>query len=87
MEKKDEITDVSIYIAALQQTFKPANSAKETTHWFTTEEVYQAIKKLDPGSDINRDQVYQAMINAGYKYQSRPGTQSLDFKWMLRSKD
>ena len=41
----DKITDVSVYIAALQATFKPAWDARHTTHWFTTDEVYESIKK------------------------------------------
>lgn len=84
--EKENITDVSIYIAALQTTFKPANCPKEATHWFTTEEVYNAIKKLDPACKIERDQVYQGMIDAGFKFEPRPGTQSLDFRWMLQAK-
>lgn len=43
-ENKDEkITDISIYIAALQATYKPAPDVRHTTHWFTTNEVYDAI--------------------------------------------
>ena len=50
-ENKDEkITDISIYIAALQATYKPAPDVRHTTHWFTTNEVYDAIKQLDPSA-------------------------------------
>ena len=42
--ENDKITDVSVYIAALQATFKPAWDARHTTHWFTTDEVYESIK-------------------------------------------
>ena len=42
--ENDKITDVSVYIAALQTTFKPAWDARHTTHWFTTDEVYESIK-------------------------------------------
>ena len=55
--ENDKITDVSVYIAALQATFKPAWDARHTTHWFTTDEVYESIKNWiqDP---IYRKRIY-----------------------------
>lgn len=85
-DKQERITDISIYIAALQSTHRPAPDVRQTTHWFTTDEVYQAIKDIDPGAKITKDQVHNAMIAAGYQYQSRPGTHGLEFRWMLRAK-
>lgn len=85
-EKEQNITDISIYIAALSATFRPAYDARHTTHWFSTDEVYDAIRRIDPGAEISRKQVHQAMLDAGYKYQSRPGATGLDFRWMLQSK-
>lgn len=85
-EKEQNITDISIYIAALSTTFKPAYDARHTTHWFSTDEVYDAIRRIDPGAEISREQVHQAMLDAGYKYQPRPGATGLDFRWMLQSK-
>lgn len=42
---KNENSAASSYIEALMQTFLPALSEAETTHWFSTDEVYDAIKK------------------------------------------
>ena len=81
------ITDISIHIAALSASFKPAFDARHTTHWFTTDEVYDAIRRIDPGASITKEQVHQAMINAGYRYQNRPGSSGIDFRWMLQAKD
>ena len=47
--QEQKITDISIYIAGLQATYRPAPDARHTTHWFSTDEVYTAIKRLDPG--------------------------------------
>lgn len=85
-EKEQNITDISIYIAALSATFRPAYDARHTTHWFSTDEVYDAIRRIDPGAEISREQVHQAMLDAGYKYQPRLGATGLDFRWMLQSK-
>ena len=67
--QEQKITDVSIYIAGLQATYRPAPDARHTTHWFSTDEVYTAIKNLDPSASITKEQVFQAMINAGFKFQ------------------
>ncbi len=86
-EQEQKITDISIHIAALSASFKPALDARHTTHWFTTDEVFDAIRRIDPGAQITKDQVHQAMHDAGYRYRNRPGSAGLDFRWMLLAKD
>ncbi len=81
---KNENSAASSYIEALMQTFLPALSEAETTHWFSTDEVYDAIKKISPGAGITKEEVYDAMIAAGFRFQCRPGALALDFKWMLK---
>lgn len=86
-ENKDgKITDISIYIAALQATYRPAPDVRHTTHWFTTNEVYEAIKQLDPSADISREQIFRAMTEAGFHFQNRPGASGCEFRWMLELK-
>ena len=85
-EQEQTITDVSIYIAALSSTFRPAFDAGHTSHWFSTDEVFDAIRSIDPGANISKEQVHQAMLDAGYKYQPRPGATGLDFRWILQAK-
>lgn len=45
---KNEHSATDSYMEALKQTFLPALSESETTHWFSTDEVYDAIKKISP---------------------------------------
>lgn len=85
-EQESNITDVSVYIAALHTTYKPAWDARHTTHWFSTDEVYDAIKKLDPAAKISKDDIFKAMTAAGFKFQNRPGA-GCDFRWMLEMKN
>lgn len=84
--KDEKRTDVSIYMAALQATYRPAPDVRHTTHWFTTDEVYEAIKQLDPSADISKDQIFQAMTEAGFHFQNRPGSSGCNFRWMLTEK-
>lgn len=84
--KPDNTTDPTPYIDALSASFKPADP-HTATHWFTTEEVYNAIRRVDPGAQITKEQVHAAMHNAGYRYANRPGSSGLDFRWMLVSKE
>ena len=39
----EQPVDLSVYTDALAETYEPAGSPDETTHWFTTEEVAAAI--------------------------------------------
>ena len=82
-----EVTDISVQIAALAARFKPANNPSEATHWFSTEEVVAAIKDVDPSAKVDATLVHDALRQAGYSYRTRPGSQSLSFRWMFRAKD
>lgn len=78
------ITDISIYIAALSVTYRPASTPAETTHFFSTPEVVDAIRNLDPSAKVCAEQITTALCDAGYKFCNRPGAQGLEFKWMFR---
>ena len=87
MTKKKEndeqpITDISIYVASLSLTYRPA----EATHFFSTPEVIEAIRDLNPSAKICAEQVFSALRDAGYSFCNRPGAQGLEFKWMFCEK-
>lgn len=84
--KNDKPTDISVYVAALSATYKPASNAGVATHWFSTREVFDAIKSIDPGATVTIEQVHDALLEAGYRYQSRPGAIGVEFRWMFRAK-
>ena len=86
-EKEQEeqlVTAISIYIAALSATYRPASTPAETTHFFSTPEVVDAIKNIDPSAKISVEQVFSALRDAGFQFCNRPGAQGLEFKWMFR---
>lgn len=83
---QEKITDISIYVAALSTAFAPAKASAYATHWFTTEEVIDAIKELDPSAQISKDEIFRALWNAGYRFGQRPCAQGLSFRWMLAAK-
>ncbi|MDR2917642.1 MAG: 5-formyltetrahydrofolate cyclo-ligase [Tannerella sp.] len=78
--------DAGEYIAVLMGYFRPAKDDKDTTHYLTTSEVCDAIKRLDPGAGIRNEDVYNAMLASGFQYGCRPGTVGVDFRWMLHEK-
>lgn len=82
-----EVTDISVQIAALSARFKPAHNAAEATHWFSTQEVIEAIREVDPGAKVDATLVHDALRQAGYSYRVRPGAQLLTFRWMFRAID
>lgn len=78
------VTDISIYIAALSATYRPASAPAEATHFFSTAEVVDAIRNIDPSAKVCAEQVFSALNDAGFKFCNRPGAQGLEFKWMFR---
>ena len=81
MGKKKEpqeqpITDISLYVAALQTTYRPASAPAEATHFFSTAEVVNAIRDIDPSAKVSPVQVFDALRQAG-----------LEFKWMFRERE
>ena len=80
------ITDISIYVAALSTTYRPASAPTEATHFFSTAEVVDAIRGIAPSARIDYEQVFSALRDAGYKFCNRPGAHGLEFKWMFRER-
>ena len=81
--EEQPITDISIYIAALSTSFRPASAPAEATHFFPTPEVVDAIRGIDPSAKVCAEQVFSALLAAGYNFCNRPGAQGLEFKWMF----
>jgi hypothetical protein len=74
------------YITILLNHYRPATGERDATHYLTTQEVSDAIRRLDPGAAIRAEDVYRAMLEAGFRYGCRPGTLGIDFRWMLHEK-
>ena len=80
------ITDISIYVAALQTTYRPASAPAEATHFFSTAEVVDAIRDIDPSAKICNTQVFDALRHAGFDFCNRPGAHGVEVKWMFRER-
>ena len=78
--------DLSPYIFAISSRFRPASTPEEATHRFSTKEVKEAIKELNPALDVTDADVFAAMMAAGYRFNTAPGSQSLRFQWLLVEK-
>lgn len=86
-EKQEKEVNLSPYIDALGAVFQPAFDARHTTHWFSTDEIFQEIKQINPGADISKEDIHDAMLAAGYRYQQRPGALGCNFRWMLKARN
>lgn len=53
------------YIIALMTVYSPATNESDATHWFSTEDVYEAIKKIDPGTSVSLEDVYNSLLMGG----------------------
>ena len=79
-------SNIGPYIDVLMESFKPASTNEGATHFFSTDEIYDAIVQLNPGAEISSIDVYQAMIDAGFIFKPRAGTSGIDFRWLLLQK-
>lgn len=78
--------NIDSYITALMSVYSPAINESETTHWFSTEEVFESIKKIDPGTSIKLEDIYDSLLMAGFRFQPRSGSLGCDFRWMFKQK-
>jgi hypothetical protein len=82
-EQKQPV-DLTLYINVIQQRFYPAENRDEATHRFSTAEITEAIKQLNPGISVYDEHVFDAMIEGGFKFDIMPGAQSLIYQWLLK---
>jgi len=81
-----EQKDCKQYIDVLLDVYHPAASQEEATHFFSTDEIFDAIKSLNPGADLSKNDLYAAMLDAGFIFKPRRGTSGIDFRWLLVQK-
>ncbi|GAE22158.1 hypothetical protein JCM10003_1723 [Bacteroides pyogenes JCM 10003] len=63
--------------------FIQAGGTHAITHRFTTEKVYNAIRRVDPDAEITKRQIHEAMCRRGRRYPNLPGSVGFNFRWML----
>lgn len=83
MEPENELDQ---YINVLLESYKPVASLDEATHFFSTDEVFEAIKDINPGSSINKETIFQTMLDNGFIFKPRAGSSGISFKWLLAIK-
>lgn len=83
---QEQAPDLTPYIDVIRQRFMPAVVPSEATHRFSTSEVRQAITSLNPGINVSDAHTFDAMIEAGFRFEAVHGSQSLIFQWLLIEK-
>lgn len=82
--KQEESTEnASVYLGAFKKRYIPVCKPEDSTHQFSTMEVFEAIKRLNPGAKITQESIYQSLINEGYTYFAVPGI-GIQFKWFVK---
>lgn len=70
-------------ITLFSEKYAPASNIVMATDFLDTEEVYAAIKKLVPETNIKPIDVFEALQNAGYRFNAEPCKMNFNLKWML----
>lgn len=81
-----EQKDLSPYIHAILERFKPTDNESRATHKLSTKEVADAINELNPGCSASIQDAYDAMFEAGFVFRAPRGTAGLNFRWLLVEK-
>lgn len=81
----EDNSNVDQYMDSLMDLYNPTGNQSDATHQFSTDEIYDAIKSLNPGVEISKNDIYNAMINRGFIFKPRLGA-GLEFRWLLIQK-
>ena len=65
------------------QFFKPASCDANATNQLTTQEIYRAIKRLNPDTKVIDADIYQMMVDNGFIYKPDSNLFSFEYKWLL----
>jgi len=52
----------------------------------STDKIFDAIKSLNFGVDLSKNDLYAAMLDAGFVFKPRRRTSGIDFRWLLVQK-
>jgi hypothetical protein len=82
----EESKDLSLYIRAVTDRFRPTDDEDSATHKFTTKEVTDAINSLNPGCGATLQDTCEALSEAGFIFKSPKGASGINFKWLMVEK-
>lgn len=80
MENQEFLSEI---IELFSSWYAPASDISQATDFFSTSEIVEALNQFHPGAKVNPEQVYQLMIDAGYRYAPDPGKMTFQLKWMI----
>ncbi|MDA3821325.1 MAG: hypothetical protein PF450_01745 [Bacteroidales bacterium] len=72
-------------LAIFSEKYHPAEDITQSTHLFSTTEIFQALNELNPGAEISIDVIFELMEEAGYTWLPDPNKMGFSLKWMVAS--
>lgn len=66
-----------------QKWYSPAETIDKATDFFSTADIVDAIRQLDPSSKINPEDIFKLLTDEGYTYAPDPGKLTFQLRWML----
>jgi len=65
------------------ESYHPASDISRATHFFSTDDIARAIAELKPGEEISKSEIFDALEEAGYQWQTDPEKMNFSLKWMV----
>lgn len=72
-------------LSKFQEKYKPAVDISQSTHMFSTSEIFNALNDLNPGADIDKNEIFELLEESGYTWLPDPNKMSFSLKWMVTS--
>ncbi len=83
-EKKGLSEQAENALEVFCKKFTPAKEELDATHFYTTEEIQEALKKLTPEAIVSPAEVYGYLYPLGYRPTIDTSHTMLVYKWMLK---
>ncbi len=86
MEKKELSESATAALEVFCKKFTPAKDELDATHFYTTNEIQAALKRLTPDAEVEPVQIYDYLYPLGYRPTIDTSQILLTYKWMLKVK-
>jgi len=84
------MTEPDDYLSEVMDLFmnrySPCESIDKATHYLSTDEIHKAIRELNPGSKVSKQDIYKLMRDSGYRFMIEDQKFSFSLKWMLTAR-
>lgn len=81
----DDAGYVNEVMDLFQTRFAPCETMDQATHIFSTDEIFKAMKDLNHGTNVKREELYLILHDSGFRFMIEDQKFSFSLKWLLHA--